>query len=114
MENKEYDLLTAAYDFSCPVCGTYVRRGDNYVMSDGVATCLCVMPVRNLKPLNPEGTDVPELQKALKHLRIQNLKMRLDFEVLIDHPEGKAAKKILAKYRRMRTVRNERLLSTQN
>jgi hypothetical protein len=70
-----------------------------------------------MKPANytiKPAHNIVELERALRHLRIQNLHMRLDFEVLIDFPEGKAAKKILDRYRRMRKAREENLLSIQN
>jgi hypothetical protein len=114
---KNYNLKVACYQFSCPVCGTQVKPGDNYIEDDGIATCLCVMPERKLVPLDPAAElniKVARLEKALKHLRLQNLKMRLDFEVLIDHPDGPAARKILGRYRRMRKIREESSLSTQN
>jgi hypothetical protein len=112
MEKRNYTLKKAAYSFGCPVCGTRVNRGDNYIDEDGVATCLCTLPSRRLKPLR-DIIDA-DTEKALKHLRLENLKMRLDFEVIIDHPNGKAAKKILDKYRRLRKVREEKFLSVQN
>lgn len=38
------------------------------------------------------------IQQEIKKLRFESLKQRLDFEVVLMHPEGKAAKKILARY----------------
>jgi len=55
-----------------------------------------------------------DLERRNGKLLWENLKMRLEFEVLIDHPEGKAAKKILARYRRKRDIRDEASLATQN
>ncbi|HNX37503.1 MAG TPA: hypothetical protein PL124_05475 [Candidatus Cloacimonadota bacterium] len=40
-----------------------------------------------------------ELQDEVTRLRKENLKMRLDIEVLIDFPEREAAKAIRSKYR---------------
>jgi hypothetical protein len=118
MENN-FEIKTAIYPFSCPVCNTKVKSGDSYVEDNGVATCLCVLPARNLVPMNnarlaEAEQKIKELEKSNTYLRTQNIKMRIDFEVLIDHPQGKAAKKILEKYRRLRTIRNERYISTQN
>jgi hypothetical protein len=40
--------------------------------------------------------------------------MRLQFEIIIEETESKAAKKILAYYRRLRAKRDESSLATQN
>lgn len=118
MENKDYSIKPAHYAFSCPVCGTNVKQGENCIDNDGVLTCVCVLPARKLVPVVRDIDrlifKIAELEKALKHLRIANLKMRSDFEVLIDHPQGKAANKIIGKYKRLRTIRDEKYLSVQN
>jgi hypothetical protein len=55
-----------------------------------------------------------DLKVQNSHLRKQNLIMRLEFEVLLDFPDGTAAQKIKRKYRRKRQIREEALLSLQN
>lgn len=55
-----------------------------------------------------------ELIEQNQKLRFDNLMMRLEFEVLIDGTESRAAKKILAKYRLKRAIRNESELATKN
>jgi len=55
-----------------------------------------------------------ELEEQNHRLRFDNLRMRIEFEVLIDGTDSMAAKKILAKYRRKRDIRNESELSTKN
>jgi len=57
---------------------------------------------------------IRQLKERNKKLSIDNLLMRLHFEVLLDGTESKAAKKIMGIYRRKRAIRNEASLSTQN
>jgi hypothetical protein len=57
---------------------------------------------------------IKELEAQNAHLRTQNLQMRLDFEVLIDFPYGKAAEKILRKYGLKRKIREEALRIMKN
>lgn len=38
------------------------------------------------------------IQQEIKTLRLQNLKQKFDYQVVLMHPEGKAAKNILARY----------------
>ena len=57
---------------------------------------------------------IKELEERNHRLEFDNLRMRLEFEVLIDGTESRAAKKILSKYRRKRAIRNESELSTKN
>jgi len=57
---------------------------------------------------------IRQLKERNKKLSIDNLRMRLHFEVLLDSTDSKAAKKILGIYRRKRAIRNEASLSTQN
>jgi len=57
---------------------------------------------------------IRQLKEQNDKLRIDNLRMRLHFEVLLDGTESKAAKKIMGIYRRKRAKRNEASLSTQN
>ena len=55
-----------------------------------------------------------ELEKTIHHLRFENLKMRLEIEQLTYNPDSGASKKIIAKYRRKREIRNELYKSMQN
>jgi hypothetical protein len=62
-----------------------------------------------------------ELELRVKHLERwntrlmwENLKLRLDTEVVAENPEGKAAKKIIASWRRRKDRRNEMRLAAQN
>jgi hypothetical protein len=51
-EKECYVLKTAAYTFTCALCGARVIRGDVYMMWDsGRASCLCQMPTRKLIPV---------------------------------------------------------------
>lgn len=69
-----------------------------------------IKPARKLIPLSR----IKKLEALVRHLELQNLKMRLDLEVLSSFPEGEAAKKILNKYIRKRKIREERFLSIKN
>jgi hypothetical protein len=109
----------AHYSFSCPLCGTKVKKGDAYIDEDGISLCPCALPSRTLTPINPEYSKIfaqerAGYEKALKKLRMENLMMRIDFEVLISNPTGKEASKILDKYSRLRKRRNERIISVKN
>ena len=55
-----------------------------------------------------------ELEKRNSKLMWDVLKMRLEFEVIAENPESKAAKKIIARYRLRRDIRNEISKATQN
>ena len=50
--------------------------------------------------------------RALKKLRMDNLKMRIHIEIILDG--GKAAEKILAYYRKKRDQRREQELENLN
>ena len=50
---------------------------------------------------------IAELKELNQYLRFENLKMRLEFEVLVENINSKASQKILAKYRRKREIRDE-------
>jgi hypothetical protein len=45
---SENTIKIASYYFSCPACGHLVKKGENYIDSEGVALCVCAMPVRRL------------------------------------------------------------------
>ena len=57
---------------------------------------------------------IKELKRRNTRLAFKNLKMRIEFEVLIDSTTSIAAKKILAEYRRKRAKRNDSFLELQN
>jgi len=57
---------------------------------------------------------IKELEKLNHKLSIDNLRMRLEFEVLLDGTASKASQKILDKYRRKRLTRNEIDLMLKN
>ena len=57
---------------------------------------------------------IKELEERNTRLAFENLKMVIEFEVLIDEIESIEAKKILDKYRRKRARRNDSLLELQN
>lgn len=107
MENNNYSIKTATYSFGCPICGTKVSAGDNYVESEGIATCLCVLPGRKLIPL----TRIRELEEQVKRIEIEKLRLKIDLDVLVTFPDGTAAKKIVEKYRK---ISAERVLSSKN
>jgi hypothetical protein len=48
--------------------------------------------------MSAEKELIKKIQKEIDALRFETLKQRLDKEVILMHPEGKAAKKILARY----------------
>ena len=57
---------------------------------------------------------IKELKAQNDKLRRDNLFMRLHLEVIAENPESKAAKKIIARYRRLMLAREERLKEIQN
>lgn len=48
--------------------------------------------------MSAEKEIIRKIQQEILSLRRENLKQRLHQEVLLMHPQGKAAKKILARY----------------
>jgi len=57
---------------------------------------------------------IQNLKAQNDKLRRDNLFMRLHLEVIAGNPESKAAKKIIARYRRIMIAREERLKEIQN
>ena len=55
-----------------------------------------------------------ELEQRNGKLLWENLRMRLQLEVLAENPAGKAAAKIIAYYKRKIEIRNENSKATQN
>jgi hypothetical protein len=55
-----------------------------------------------------------ELEEQNLLLRCNNLRLRMDIEVLIDGKSSKAARKIIERYRRKRAQRNDVELELQN
>jgi hypothetical protein len=51
MESKKFEIVIALYPFTCPHCGMRIRKGENYVVSDGLMFCLKVLPERRLTKL---------------------------------------------------------------
>ena len=66
------------------------------------------------KIVTAEKIVIEELEERNTRLAFKNLQMRIEFETLIDSTESVAAKKILAKYRRKRAIRNDSFLELQN
>jgi len=54
------------------------------------------------------------LQKQIDYLRWQNLKLRLEIEILIENPVSKAAQKIIDEYRQKRQIDKELDQSLKN
>lgn len=55
--------------------------------------------------MSAEKELIKKIQKEIDALRFETLKQRLDKEVILMHPQGKAAKKILSRYARgFRTI----------
>lgn len=54
------------------------------------------------------------MQKELHRLCWQNLKLRLEMEVIAERPESRAAQKILDRYRKKIEARREILKALQN
>lgn len=67
-------------------------------------------------PQTKNATDrlIQELRSELGRLRWENLRQRLEIEVLTDHPQGRAAGKIRRKYQRRRDKSTERFLTIKN
>jgi len=57
---------------------------------------------------------IVDLEKSNDKLRIDNLKMRLELEILAEDTRSVLSRKIIAKYRRLKAQRDERELETQN
>ncbi len=98
MDIIDFNLKVAKYAFCCPVCGTMIRKGDNYIEENGVATCLCRMPAQTPHTVKAAS----DFEEALRIAARKNLKLRLEIEILTMHPEGKAARSIRQKYERIR------------
>ncbi len=58
--------------------------------------------------------EIKQLKAANERLRWENLRMRLEIEIFLDGFESRAAKKILARYRHKREIRDEASKATQN
>ncbi len=57
---------------------------------------------------------IKELQKQIDYLRWQNLKLRLEIEILTENPQGKEAQKIIKKYCLKRQINDERDKALKN
>jgi len=57
---------------------------------------------------------IKELQKQVDYLRWQNLKLRLEVEILTENPQSKTVQKIIEKYRRKRQIDKELDQSLKN
>jgi hypothetical protein len=116
MEN-DFIIKIAVIPFRCPKCGTPIKVGENYIENGERKLCIGELPARRLVATGnrrPISKDELETNEAINHLRVQNLKMRLELEVISEDPDGEAAKKIIAKYRKLRKIRNEQFISNQN
>jgi hypothetical protein len=50
MNDKDYSIRIARYSFTCPITGIKIRKGDEYIETEGVAISLKAgLPERNLK-----------------------------------------------------------------
>lgn len=109
----DYIIKPAPYTFTCPIYGLTVKQGEECVEEDGALFCMSILEERKLVPL-------ASLSKRKRNLfapgtvRWDNLMMRMELETIAENPEGAAAKKIIAKYRRKMKAREERYLSSQN
>lgn len=63
-------------------------------------------------PQTKNGTNrlIQELRQELRQLRWDNLRMRLEIEIMTERPQGLAAKKIRRKYQ----SRRDRFLTIKN
>ncbi len=113
---EKYSIKIATYPFSCPICGSAVKKGENYVDNEGAMFCMCV--VGEKPPVVPPGGGQVSARKltplTLERMKWDNLMMRLELETIAENPEGEVAKKIIARYRRRMKAREERYLSKQN
>jgi hypothetical protein len=123
----DYTIKPAPYSFNCPIYGDSVKKGENCVDEEGALFCMRILEERNLVPVkktpsacghspskggeNPGRNGNPFGRGSV---RWENLMMRLELETIAENPESKAAKKIIAKYRRKMKAREERYLSAQN
>ena len=57
---------------------------------------------------------IVDLEKSNDKLRIDNLKMRLELEILAEDTRSVLARKIIAKYRRLKAQRDEQELELKN
>lgn len=55
-----------------------------------------------------------ELERHIDKLRLDNLRMRLQLEALVENINSFESKKILANYRKLRQIRKEQELEGQN
>ena len=55
-----------------------------------------------------------DLEEQNNILRLNNLRMRLEIEQLVDRPDSKAAKKIRRKYRIKKAIRRDAELAMMN
>lgn len=110
-----YIIKPAPYSFTCPIYGEPVKKGENCVDEEGGLFCMKILeeknlvPVRAQRPRNNQGNPF-----GRGSVRWENLVMRIELETIAEDPDGKAAKKIIAKYRKKMKIREERYLSTQN
>ena len=67
-------------------------------------------------PQTKNGTNrlIQELRQELRQLRWENLRQRLEIDVLCDSTTSRAAGLILAKYRRKRDKLNESFIALNN
>lgn len=57
---------------------------------------------------------IVDLEKSNDKLRIDNLKMRLELEILAEDTRSVLSRKIISKYRRLKAQRDERELESKN
>lgn len=57
---------------------------------------------------------IVDLEKSNDKLRIANLEMRLELEILAEDTRSVLSRKIISKYRRLKAQRDERELESKN
>lgn len=123
MGTTDFEIKQARYDFQCGICGTMIKKGENYTVDkDGDEICTHINEATgtrqkakgNPKKITNMVLEELKKEKAMDHLRKQNLMMRLELEEIAARPDGRAAKKIINKYRRIKRERDERLTAIQN
>ncbi len=122
---EKYVIKSAPYPFTCPVYGVTVKKGESCVDQEGALFSMKILEERKLVPVGKtpsacghsplKGEKLPDRRVyPVDQVKFENVMMRLELEQIAENPEGKAAKKIIAKYRRKMKAREERFLSRQN
>jgi hypothetical protein len=118
MEN--YIVKPAMFPFTCPIYGERVKKGENCVEYEGGLFCMKLLEEKNLTPVKSRSLastlhpSTPLGKRAQTSIEFQNLLMRHELLMIAENPEGNAAKKIIARYRRILMAGKEVRLTREN